>query len=86
MAINLKNPEAERLVRELVAVTGESLTDAITESVRERLQRERKRRGVDCSRSWERVRAIQQRVRERPLLDPRSADDIVGYDEHGVPS
>jgi antitoxin VapB len=86
MAINLKNPEAERLVRELVQVTGESLTEAITESVRERLERERKRRGADRGRSWERVRAIQQRVRERPLLDPRSADDIVGYDEHGVPS
>lgn len=84
MAINLKNPEAERLVRELVELTGESLTDAVTEAVRERL--ERKRRGTSRSTAYERIRAIQQRVRERPLLDSRSADEIIGYDEHGVPT
>jgi antitoxin VapB len=83
MAINLKNPETERLVRELVQLTGESLTDAITEAVRERL--ERTRRGLDRASSYERVRAIQRRVRERPVLDPRSPDEIIGYDEHGVP-
>ena len=84
MGINVKNPEAERLVRALVEITGETLTDAITESVRERL--ERKQRGADLDRSLERVRAIQRRLQARPLLDARSADEIVGYDEHGVPT
>ncbi len=41
MAFSIKNPEADRLVRELAAPTGESLTTAVTESVRQRLKRER---------------------------------------------
>jgi antitoxin VapB len=85
MAINVKNPEAERMVRELVAVTGESLTDAILAAVRERLERERRRRGFDRDRSWQRIRAIQARIRERPLLDDRTPDEIVGYDAFGAP-
>ncbi|HEY7388114.1 MAG TPA: type II toxin-antitoxin system VapB family antitoxin, partial [Bryobacteraceae bacterium] len=39
MAMNIKNSETERLAKELAELTGESLTAAITESVRERLER-----------------------------------------------
>lgn len=39
MGMNIKNPEAERLTRQLAEATGESLTEAITASVRERLER-----------------------------------------------
>lgn len=39
MAMNIKNAETERLTRELAAATGESLTTALTEAVRERLHR-----------------------------------------------
>jgi antitoxin VapB len=37
MALNIKNPEAHRLARELAALTGESMTAAVTEAIRERL-------------------------------------------------
>jgi antitoxin VapB len=37
MGLNIKNPETQRLVRELSAITGESLTAAITQALRERL-------------------------------------------------
>ncbi len=39
MRLNIKNPEANRLARELVAVTGESITAAVTNAVRVRLER-----------------------------------------------
>jgi hypothetical protein len=39
MALNIKDDGADRLVRELAAETGESLTTAITVAVRERLER-----------------------------------------------
>ena len=39
MSLNIKNEEAERLVRQLAAATGESVTLAITVAVRERLER-----------------------------------------------
>jgi antitoxin VapB len=83
MAISIKDPETDRLARALAATTGESLTDAIRIALRDRLEREshRARRGIGAE-----VRRIQERVARLPVLDARSPDDIVGYDEHGAPS
>ena len=39
MSLNIKNEETHRLARELAALTGESVTTAVTEAVRERLER-----------------------------------------------
>ena len=39
MSINIKSDHADRLARELATLTGESLTDAITIAVAERLER-----------------------------------------------
>ena len=85
MSINLKSPEAERLIRRLAYVTGESITDAVLEAVKQRLEREELARTKDVDRSWARIEQLQRRVREAPLLDPRSADEIIGYNQSGVP-
>ena len=83
MPLNIKSPETDRVVRELAELTGESITETVTRAVEERLQRERARRRAGS------VRAEVMRIRERystlPLLDDRSADEILGYDEHGLP-
>lgn len=83
MAISIKDPETDRLARALAAATGESLTDAIREALRDRLARElnRARRGIGVE-----VRRVQERLARLPVLDARSQDDILGYDEHGLPS
>ena len=82
MAISIKDPETDRLARELAAATGETLTDAIREALRERLAREaqRSKRGVGAE-----VRRIQERIARLPVLDARTDDEILGYDDHGVP-
>jgi antitoxin VapB len=82
MAISIKDAETDRLARALAAATGESLTDAIREALRDRLEREshRARRGIGAE-----VRRIQERVARLPVLDKRSPEEIIGYDEHGVP-
>ncbi|MBV6489593.1 MAG: Antitoxin VapB28 [Pseudorhodoplanes sp.] len=49
MTMNIKNREAYRLTKELSKLTGESLTTAVTESVRERLDRIRRERNGDLS-------------------------------------
>jgi antitoxin VapB len=83
MALSIKHPEADRLARELARKTGESLTDAVINALRERLRREQGRtRGP---RLRDEIRAIRQRCAALPVLDDRDADTILGYDEHGVP-
>ena len=83
MALSIKNPEADRLARELAETTGESLTDAVLKALRERLQRERGRvRGPLVK---ERLRRIRERCARLPVLDPRSPDEILGYDDTGLP-
>jgi antitoxin VapB len=83
MALSIKDPETDRLARALAAATGESLTEAIRRALEERLAREtqRSRRGFDAE-----IRRIQERVARLPVIDPRSAEEILGYDEHGLPS
>jgi len=83
MALSIQNPEAEHLARELSARTGESLTEVVVNSLRERLQRERKRAG--SPRLRDEIRAIAQRCAALPVLDPRSPEEILGYDSHGLP-
>jgi antitoxin VapB len=45
MALNIKNPETHRLAKELADLTGESMSEAVAEAVRERLARVRSERG-----------------------------------------
>ncbi|MBA3919441.1 MAG: PSK operon transcription factor [Gemmatimonas sp.] len=66
MAINLKSPDAERLIRELADITGETITDTIQQAVRERLTRERLRRLGAVEKSWARIERIQERIRAYP--------------------
>ena len=85
MALSIKNPEAERLARELARVTGESLTEAVTEALRDRLVRKAGHKG-DLDQVRAEIRRIQARVAALPVLDDRTPDEIIGYDEHGLPS
>lgn len=84
MALSIKNDEADRLARQLIELTGETLTEAVAVSLAERL--ERKRAQTDQRPLRERLNAISQHFLKLPVLDPRSPDAIVGYDEHGLPS
>jgi antitoxin VapB len=85
MALNIKSPEADRLARELARITGESLTEAVTKSLRERLERE-VGRAYEKERRLEGIREMQRVVAELPVFDDRTPDEILGYDEYGLPS
>jgi antitoxin VapB len=83
MALSIKHPEADRLARELADATGETLTEAIINALRERLRREQGRaRGP---RLRDDIRAIRRRCAALPVRDHRSSDQILGYDEKGLP-
>ena len=83
MALNIKNPEADRLVREIAAVTHASYTEIVLDALREKLLREvgrRRSRGLG-----EDIARIQQRVAQLPILDQRTPEEILGYDLNGLP-
>ena len=84
MALSIKHPEADRLARELAESTGEGITEAVLNALRERLARLKKRPARARPLSDE-LRVIGERVAAMPVLDPRSPDDIIGYDERGLP-
>jgi antitoxin VapB len=82
MALSIKTEEADRLARELAAVTGETLTEAVTEALRERLGRLR----VSKQEYVDRLRRLGDEYAGHRVVDPRSPEEILGYDEHGLPS
>ncbi|MEO5816120.1 MAG: type II toxin-antitoxin system VapB family antitoxin [Gemmatimonadaceae bacterium] len=84
MAISIKDPDTDRLARELSEATGESLTEAIRRAIQERLQREQHRTRRQSLADG--IRRIQERIAALPVLDPRSADEIIGYDANGLPT
>ena len=83
MAISLKDPETDRLAREVAALTGETLTDAVRTALAERLERERLRRGQPHDLAT-RLREIGLHCAGLPDLDTCNADEIMGYDESGM--
>lgn len=80
MALNIKSKKADTLARDLAALTGESITDAVVAAVEARLAIERRRRREPG------LADILERFQRLPMLDEREPDDILGYDEHGLPS
>jgi antitoxin VapB len=83
MPLSLKNPELERLARLVATESGESITEAIQVALSERWQRLKKRRH---DRLWrQKIEDILHRVDQLPVLDSRPEDEILGYDEHGLP-
>lgn len=84
MALSIKNPEADRLARELAELTGEGLTETVINALKERLRRERGR--IYPVPLREELAVIRERCSRLPVLDARDADEIVGYDDRGLPS
>jgi antitoxin VapB len=81
--ISIRNPKAEALAREVAARAGETMTQAISRALEERLARLRTpRERAATSRS---LLAIARRINRRQTRDRRSAEKILGYDRHGLP-
>ncbi len=85
MTVLIKDDEADQLIRELAERTGETMTDAVKQAVRERLQRvplnesqiaARKRKLAELLAYFDALPHINEHL---------SDDEIVGYDENGVP-
>ena len=85
MALSLKGRETDSLARQVAKLTGESLTEAVRGALQLRLRDEQLKRG---ERPWDdaAIDAIIERFNALAVLDDRTADEILGYDENGLPS
>jgi antitoxin VapB len=81
MALNIKDPETDRLARELAELSGVPITTAVREAIEERLVLLRSHSRV----SPPGLDAIITRGRARTIVDARPEDEILGYDRLGVP-
>jgi len=84
MALSIKSMEAERLAREIAAKTGESLTGAILTALQQRLDRLTNQRRSHARTSQ--LTDILRRVDTMPSLDARPEDEILGYNDDGLPN
>ncbi|MCD4755835.1 MAG: type II toxin-antitoxin system VapB family antitoxin [Deltaproteobacteria bacterium] len=82
MALSIRNSRAEQLAREVAAVSGENLTQAIIHALEERLERSRGRRTT--TNTVQEIMAISQRCSSLPEQDHRSTDEILGYNQIGI--
>lgn len=83
MPLSIKNETTEHLARKVADETGESITEAIQKSLAERLERLKIRRRNRALTGQ--IEDLLRRVDALPTLDPRSPDEILGYDENGLP-
>lgn len=82
MALNIKDGETDRMVRDLAALTGLNITDVVKIAVREKMAREARR--LERGSSLDRIRAIVRAYNAQPVVDPRTPEEML-YDEHGLP-
>jgi antitoxin VapB len=83
MPLSIKNEATERLARQVASETGESLTQAIQTALQERWERLRANRPSRILAGQ--LEDLLGRVDALPTLDSRTEDEILGYDEHGMP-
>ncbi|MBW4052700.1 MAG: type II toxin-antitoxin system VapB family antitoxin [Proteobacteria bacterium] len=84
MALNIRNKQAEDLAAALAKLTGETKTDAVLQALQERLERVRRSRAAR-RRLADDLDEIALHCASRKVLDRRTAEQIMGYDEHGLP-
>jgi antitoxin VapB len=84
MPLSIKDPEADRLARALSQETGETLTQAVVNALRERLERV-ERKQEDVGDVVQAVMEIGKHCASLPVRDARSVDQLLGYDANGLP-
>jgi antitoxin VapB len=83
MALNIRSRETEKLAEALAALTGETKTQAVLQALRDRLSRLRRERSK--RRLADELDEIARHCSGLPIQDSRTAEEILGYDERGLP-
>jgi antitoxin VapB len=85
MSITISNREAERLMAEIEQATGRNASQIVLDLLRAEANRLRTRRVRNADEAEARMERLHRELAALPVRDPRSPDEILGYDEHGLP-
>lgn len=84
MALSIKNKEVEEKARKLAFLTGKPITEALNDSLDLSLLRQKAiKKPTPKEELWAKIQEIQRQVAQLPILDNRTADEIIGYNEFG---
>lgn len=92
MAISIKNRELEEVSRELARITGKPITEALLVGAKRELERQKNISRTklvsdqDMDETMAFIKRIQQEYAAMPNPNPMTDDEILGYDEFGIPS
>lgn len=85
MGLSIKNAEVEKLARELARRRSISVTEAIRQSLEREVARDRLVPRNEKSELFNRLMELSERASKIPRISDLTEDDILGYDEFGVP-
>lgn len=86
MNLVIKSDEAQKLATKLAEASGETVDQVVVEALREKAKRELQPAPKDRSGIAEMLLEYGRRYSALPEKDARSADEIIGYDENGLPT
>lgn len=81
MTLKIDDPEIERLILELSTFTGETPEQVLLSALSERLERKKLKKLKDDA-----IRSITDEFASLQVVDDWPADEILGYDENGLPT
>jgi antitoxin VapB len=82
MAVLITDEEADGLIRALAHRTGEGITEAVKKAMAERLERVPLSEQEIAARR-QRIDDVLVKIDALPTVDQRSAEEIIGYNDHG---
>jgi antitoxin VapB len=84
MPLNIKNEDAHRLARKLASLTNSSITEAVTAALQDAVEKAQSRVCYTEQRLVASLDEIAELCSELEILDARTAEEILGYNERGV--
>jgi antitoxin VapB len=86
MGLSVKNAEVERMLRELAGRRGVGMTEALRQLLAEEEARATAGREAEVAAKLHKLHEIQARIAALPDVSDMTDDEILGYDEDGIPS
>lgn len=83
--LNIKADEAHEYAKKLAALTGKSITEVVTAALKTELHRQEEKQKARANRLIDELDAIALRCASYHVIDHRTPDEILGYDDRGLP-